>query len=134
MLLRLAKRRRVETDFVVRGKTTASGLCAANHLSPAYFSRTESWKKTSPEVSNLFNCERFLNFEVFIKLRLRCTGPTGTKSFRGRISGGKKITSLDRLTLRYLHANASRRTGITFHTHCSEFTHHNSMKSRCLKS
>jgi len=30
-----------DTDRVERGRATASGRCAANHLSPAYFSRTE---------------------------------------------------------------------------------------------
>src|SRR5690348_14476752 len=121
MLWRLAKRSRLETDLVVRGKTTASGLCAANHLSPAYFSRIASWKKTSPGGSRLFNCGRFLNFEAFMKMRINRSVQAGTKLFR-RISGSEKLPGFIRLALRHLHANASGRAGVAFHAHGREFT------------
>src|SRR5258706_14031001 len=43
----LANRNNAETELVLRGRTTTSGLWVANHLSPACFSRTEVSKLTS---------------------------------------------------------------------------------------
>src|SRR5438128_11098848 len=56
----LAKRNSVETDLGVRGSTTASGLCAASHLSPEYRSRTDGSKVTSPRGRRRLSRARWL--------------------------------------------------------------------------
>jgi len=47
---------------VLRGRTTTSGRCEANHLSPACSARTEGEKLTSPAGSIRFSWERSLIF------------------------------------------------------------------------
>src|SRR6185437_266240 len=61
-----AKRSRAETDFVLRGKATASGTCAANHLSPACCLRTVSSKVNSAAGKTRLSLDKSFESDDFI--------------------------------------------------------------------
>src|SRR6185437_13166421 len=134
MLCRLAKPSSLETDFVEPGITTTSGLCAANHLSPAYFSMMESLKKTSPAGRSDLSLARFFKLEEFMRMNTKHVHPCVSGSFGGSISRVEKFTGFGGFIVRHLHANASRGLGIPFHAHRREFTDHNRVKACGLQT
>src|SRR5262249_9451992 len=105
MLCRLANFSSAETDFVEPGSTTTSGLCAANHLSPEYFSRMDSLKKTSPAGRSDLSLERIFDFGEFMTETI-FNQPA--KSFGGLVFGIEKFAGFGGFSLRHLYTNAAR--------------------------
>src|SRR6266478_9034303 len=94
-----AKRSRTETDPVLRGSATASGVCSANHLSPACCSSTAFSKLTSPGGSSLLSWERRLYFLRII----------------GRTVRGQEFFRIRCFFVRHLHEDASGGQRVTIH-------------------